>query len=430
MKPTTDNLKLSTTKGQAMVIASLFFLMISMTITFGVVQPVTGQIVSTRSIEKGVESLYAAEGVSADVTYRLVKGLSVDTTETIDYGEIQATATTTTVFDGKEVEATGNSLSHTRKNRTHLTTGSGVSFNYGMQSGEGGVVLENSSSVRGNVYSNGPVTGSGNTIKGDVISAGVNGLVEDIYATSSVYAHTIQDSTIDGDAHYQTISGTTVNGTLYPASEDLATSSLPISDEMIAEWEAEAEAGGVISSPCEYEIDTDVTIGPIKIDCDLEINGSPTVTLAGPVWVKGDIEIENSAVIRVSPSLSGKSVPIIADNPSDRSDSSSISLENSAVFQGSGANSFVVFISQNNDAENGGDNVAITMKNSATGDVLVYAGHGEISLQNSVNVKEVTGWRIRTKNSAEVLYETGLANLLFTGGPAGGYTFDSWREIE
>ena len=123
-------------------------------------------------------------------------------------------------------------------------------------------------------------------------------------------------------------------------------------------------------------------------------------------------------------------MPIIADNPSDRSDSSSISLENSAVFQGSGANSFVVFISQNNDAENGGDNVAITMKNSATGDVLVYAGHGEISLQNSVNVKEVTGWRIRTKNSAEVLYETGLANLLFTGGPAGGYTFDSWREIE
>lgn len=430
MKLETYNFKLQTTRGAAMIIAALFFLMISITITFGVVHPVTSQIIVTRSIEKGMQSLYAAEGVSADVTYRLVKNLTVDTTETIDYGGIQATATTTTVFDGKEVTATGNSATYTRKSRTHLTTGSGVSFNYGMQAGEGGVILENSSSVRGNVYSNGSVVGSGNTIKGDVISAGASGFVAGVYATSSVYAHTIQDSTVDGDAYYQTISETTVNGNLYPSSEDLATSSLPISAEKIAEWEAEAEAGGVLSSPCPYKITSNVTIGPKKINCDLEISGSPTVTLTGPLWVKGNIEIKNTATIKVSQTLSGVSIPIIADNSSDLGDSGRITLQNSAVFEGAGENSYIVLISQNNDAETGGSNKAITVKNSVNGDVLVYAGHGEISLENSIDVKEVTAWRIRLKNSAEVIYETGLANLLFTGGPGGGYVLDSWREVE
>jgi len=430
MKLETYNFKLQTTRGATMIIAALFFLMISITITFGVVQPVTSQIIVTRSVEKGMESLYAAEGVSADVTYRLVKNITVDATETIDYGGIQATATTTTVFDGKEVTATGNSATYTRKSRTHLTTGSGVSFNYGMQSGEGGVILENSSSVRGNIYSNGPITGSGNTIFGDVVSAGSSGLINNIHATSSAYAHTIQSSTVDGDAYYQTISGTTVQGTLYPGSSDLATSSLPISDELIAGWKAEATAGGTITSPCEYKITADVTIGPQKINCDLEISGSPTITLTGPLWVQGNITIKNSAIIRVDASLSGKSVPIIADNPSDPDASGIISLENSVSFQGSGANSFVVFISQNNDAETGGGGAAITMKNSVTGAVLVYASHGEIALENSINVKEVTGWRIRIKNSAQVLYETGLTSLLFTGGPAGGYSFDGWREVE
>ena len=44
-------------------------------------------------------------------------------------------------------------------------------------------------------------------------------------------------------------------------------------------------------------------IGPVKINCNLKIKGSPTVTIAGPAWVVGNIEIENSPIIKLASSL-------------------------------------------------------------------------------------------------------------------------------
>ena len=418
--------------GQALIIAALFFLAISLTVGLGITHPVLNQMESVRAETRGTEAFYAAQGISDDVAYRLLNGMSVDTTETIDYGGYRATATTTSVSDGKEVAAAGSRDSYVRKSTMHLTSGSGASFRYGMQSGEGGIVLENSSSISGNVYSNGTVEGAGsNLIKGDVVSAGPSGRIEGVHATSSAYAHTIDDSTIDKDAYYQTISNTTVLGTLHPGSEDQATTTLAISDARVAEWESNAAAGGTISSPCPYTIDDDITIGPKKIACDLEITGSPTVTLGGALWVTGNVKIKNTATIRVASTLGGKSVPVIADKPSNQTTSSAISLENSVTFEGSGSpNSFVLMLSQNKDAEQGGSEQAIDVKNSVNGDLLVYAGHGEIRLQNSINVKEVSAYRIRLKNSAEVRYETGVASLIFTAGPTGGYTLDKWREVE
>lgn len=452
MKLTTDNLpacagtpacapragksagrQLTTNRGQALFIAAIFFLIISLTIVVGVVTPVINHVESARATLRGAQSLYAAEGVSQDVLYRLAKNMPVDAAETITYGAGSATATTTTVFDGKEIVSGGNRDGFLRKNKVHLTTGSGVSFNFGLQSGEGGIVLENQSSVAGSVYSNGPVVGSErNLIKGDVVSAGQSGRVHGVHATSSAYAHTIEDSTIDKDAYYQSIADTTVLGVLYPGSPDQATTTLPISDAQIAKWEADAEAGGTISSPCPYKITDAATLGPKKIACDLEISGTNyTLTLAGHMWVTGDITIKNNPTLKVAPSLGGASVALIADNPANRTTSSKIESDNSAVFEGSGsAGSFVLLLSQNRSAEDGGSETAINIANKAGGALLAYAGHGEILLQNTVMLKEVTAYKIHLKNSAEVHYESGLVSTLFTSGPGGGYEFDGWREIE
>ena len=418
--------------GQALFISAIFFLIISLTVALGVSTPALNQVEAVRASSRGSEALYAGEGAAQDVLYRHIKGMPVDPAETIQYANGSATANTTTVSDGKEIVTVGESGSFTRKSKTHLFLGSGASFNYGTQSGEGGIILENSSSIVGNVFSGGSIEGAGNNvIKGDVVSAGPSGRIEGIHATSSAYAHTIEDSLIDKDAYYQTISDTTVLGVLHPGSPDQATTTLPISDAQITAWEADAEAGGVISSPCPYKIESDMTIGPKKIACDLEITGSPTVPLGGAVWVTGNVKIKNAATIKVSSSLGGKSVPIIADKLSNQTTSSKITLENSVVLQGSGtAGSYVLLLSQNKSAEQGGSEQAIDVKNSVNGDLLVYAGHGEIQLQNSIAVKEVSAYRIRLKNSAEVIYETGLANLIFTAGPSGGYVFDSWREVE
>src|SRR6185369_8461415 len=120
-----------------------------------------------------------------------------------------------------------------------------ISFHYGIQAGMGGFSLNNSSSITGNVFAGGPVTGTGNNfVYGDVVSSGASGLVYGIHATSSVYAHTIgiagTATTIDKDAYYTTKTNTTVSGTLHPNSPDQPTVDLPITDTQIAEWESEA----------------------------------------------------------------------------------------------------------------------------------------------------------------------------------------------
>lgn len=369
-------------------------------------------------IEKAVYELNQSGGYAGETNTALGTGTFTTTMVNIDANTKRITST------AYVPNSTAPKATRVVK-ATVVIDASVVSFQFGVQAGDGGVRLENNASIRGNLYSTGPVIGqNSNIVRGDVISAGPTGLIDAVYATSSGYAHTIRNSTIDKNAYYQSISNTTVGGTSYPGSPDQATSSLPITDAQIAEWENAAVAGGTISSPCPYEISTSRTIGPTKINCDLKITGSPTVTLAGPIWVKGNITISNSPTIKVAASLGGSSVSVIADNPADQINSSSIELQNSALFEGSGSpGSYVLFVSQNKSAEQGGDEEAIDVKNTVSGALLVYAGHGDISLENNINLKEVTAWRITVKNSAEVVYESGLANALFSSGPGGSWAY-------
>lgn len=136
-----------------------------------------------------------------------------------------------------------------RKVKCGARYGVGASFNFGMQSGNGGINMLNSSIVTGNVFSNGPITGSGNVIRGNiVVAAGASGgSIVSIHATGSAWAHTITSATIDKDAYYQSIVGSTVSGSVcvnahcHPGSADQATATMPIPDSMIHTWETDIQ---------------------------------------------------------------------------------------------------------------------------------------------------------------------------------------------
>lgn len=418
--------------GQALITAIIFFLFISTTITLGVANPVLHQLSISNDLVRSKNSYFLSESLSEDIVYRLKTGKQVGTSESLTLNGETATAALSDILGGKQIISTGNFSDSVRKIKTDLLMGSGVSFTYGVQVGAGGLNISNSASVEGNVFSNGPIIGQNtNLIKGDVISAGAGGLIDGIHATSSAYAHTIRDSQVDKDVYYQVISGTTVGGVSYPNSPDQAASPLPISDALIADWEAAAADGGTATcSGDSYNISGSVTLGPQKIPCNLYINGSDRLYLTGPLWVTGNIQFSNTSKVTVHSSLSGKTVAIIANNPFNQTSSSRIFASNSVEFQGAGANSYILLISQNKSAEQGGGEEAIEVSNSVTGKVLVYAGHGKIEISNSVNLKEVTAYRIEINNSAKVIYETGLANLLFSAGPSGGYTIDKWKETQ
>lgn len=418
-------------KGQAVFTSVVFLMFISLTIVLTFGASIMANISLVKNLLESKKSFFLAESGAEDLAYRTLNGRNYSSQETLIVDGHYATTTIVSVDSDQEIMSIADVLENIRKVKINLTAGSSASFNYGVQVGDGGLVMENNSSVSGNVYSNGRIQGSNsNLVKGDVVSAGPSGSIDGIYATSSAYSNTIIDSTIDKNAYYQTISGSTVGGVLYPGSPDQSAREFPISDDLISQWKQSAESVQIINSPCPYVVNSDTTLGPTKINCSLDIRGDPTVTIGGPVWVNGNITIQNTAIIQLDPSLTNRSVAIIADNPSNRTSSSKIDLKNSATFFGADGNSFVLFISQNNSAESGGNEKAITIQNSANGDVMLFSGHGEILLQNSVSLKEVTGYRIRLQNTAEVIYESGLASLLFESGPSGGFSINSWREIK
>lgn len=421
--------------GQVLLGVTVLFTVIITTLILGLVSPIIRQVEIGNDLATSKQSYFAAEALAEDLVYRFNAGKQTAANESLSVGGADATATVTAGLNTQVISATGTLQSLKRVVKISLQRGDGISFHYAVQSGNGGFELKNSSSISGNVYSAGPVVGSGNMIRGGVVSTGASGLVYGIHATSSVYAHTIgassQATTIDKDAYYATTKiNTTVSGTSYPGSTDQPTVALPISDSQISDWESDAAAGGTISS-CDgsgnYTINSNITLGPKKITCNLIVKNA-TLTVTGPLWVVGNITTASNPTIKMDPSLGGQNVAIIADNAADRSGSGIIDINTGTIFQGSGsAGSYVFMISQNNNAETGGDEDAITLSQSSSA-LVAYASHGQITLSQTANASETTGYKIVLTQSAQVTYDGGLPTTVFESGPSGGYAITGWGE--
>lgn len=417
-------------RGNALLISVLFFTVVSSAFIFGISTPILKQVKISKETFDSKKSYYTANGSLEDVVYRINNAKQVSSTETISLNGVYATTTTVDVSGGKEVTSSANFKDNIRKIKASLVSGDGFAFNYGIQTGLGGFELENSSYVTGNIYSSGPVTGSLNYIFGNVVSSGSSGLVDDIVSIGNTYAHTIRDSIIFGNAYYTTKTGTMVFGSSYPNNPDQPDMALPITDTDIEDFKTQALSGGTISSPCPYNITSTVTLGPKKINCDVNISSSADVTLNGNIWVSGNIVISNSAILRVSSSLSGQSIAIVADNPSNRSTGSTVDVKNTTQFIGSGTGSFIFLISKNTSASNGGSEEAVSMENSSSGSLVLYAPYGLVTIKNSASLKQVTAYKIKAKNSSNVVYSTGLSSVLFNSGPSGGFDITSVKEVE
>lgn len=426
--------------------------MASISLTAMLARATYTDISTLNSLRISKQSFLAAEAFAEEVAQRHVFGTySIDTYETLNFGAITGYATSTIdlVNDVLTIEAQGTIKNVVRKVQIVLSIGTGSAFNYGLQAGNGGITLANSSRIIGNVYSNGPVSGSGNSseVLGDVVSAGSAGYLFDIHTTGSAWANTIEDSDIDGELNTESVLTDITNvvgppdiRNYYGPGNDLATTSFPIADDLVAEWKQSIEDTGTVIPASDpdcldngiYTIDDPATLGNVKIECDLEVKhqgNPPTVlTLTGPIWVEGSIELKGPD-IRVTPSLGRRSVQIIADNESDRTTSSKIKILTSSDFYGSGdSRSYIMLLSMNNAAENSNPDIAIDVAQSADGSLIVYAGHGLIEVGNGVDLKEITAYQINVAQNSEITYESGLQDLIFTSGPGGGYSIDDWSE--
>lgn len=179
-------------KGAALLIAVLFFLIISITIVVGS----TGSVVADRKMAQNLitskASYFTSEAGNEDAMHRIKKGKQISNPEITLLNDGTVSVTVTDSGGGeKEIIAEGNVSNNARNTKTSVTTGEGFDFFYGAQVGEGGLEMESNASVQGvggasgNVYSNGPVIGeNGANVTGSLTVA--TSITENVQARSLV----------------------------------------------------------------------------------------------------------------------------------------------------------------------------------------------------------------------------------------------------
>ena len=160
-------------KGAAMMILVFFFVFISVVTLAGIINPVVRESRVASNLFASKKSYFLAESGTEDAIYRIRNNKQISATETLSLdGDSATVSITTTGNNQKQIDSIGDSNSRQRKISVDVTTSTGVSFNYGLLAGIGGVDLSGGGTINGNVYANGPIVGDSSAIiTGTAISA-------------------------------------------------------------------------------------------------------------------------------------------------------------------------------------------------------------------------------------------------------------------
>jgi hypothetical protein len=180
MKPSFYYLYKRTNRGMAMLISVFFFLAILLTIVLGVAVPIVKQIQIGNELYRSKQSYYLAAAGVEEALYRLQEGMGIASGDTLAFNNGTTTMTVTNTASGRTIESQADYNDAVRKVQAQVIAGIGASFNYGVQSGNGGFVMSNNAGVYGNVYSNGDIIGSSGTfVTGSAIAANSISLTTD-----------------------------------------------------------------------------------------------------------------------------------------------------------------------------------------------------------------------------------------------------------
>lgn len=162
-------------KGFVMLLTAIVFMLVSLIIVFGLATPIIKQILISRDIWNAKQSYYLSEAGIEDVLFRIkdsVYSRNVGLSETLSLDDFSTVTYISNTANGRTLRSESNKNDYEKHIESKLIQGSGVSFNYGIQAGNGGLTITGGSSINGNVYSNGDILGgSGIHIYGSAIAA-------------------------------------------------------------------------------------------------------------------------------------------------------------------------------------------------------------------------------------------------------------------
>jgi hypothetical protein len=242
-------------------------------------------------------------------------------------------------------------------------------------------------------------------------------------STDIVWSSSIKHISTPGKIYCQVSSNNAGGKTCDTSRSNPETLPMPVSESNIDQWKSEAESGGSTST---LNIDwRGGVIGNKKITGNLTVSGGGTLLITGTVWVQGYITVSGGGKIKLSPSLGPNSAVILTDKYAK--------IDGGGSFEGSGTTgSYPVVVSTSvcpsttPCAEN---NSAISLSGGA-GAVVLIAPFGKININGGSGARAVTADSIYISGGGIVTYETGLANLSFSSGPSGGWSINSWGELE
>lgn len=441
-----DNLK-ERQKGQATLTMVLALLSTTTVIVVALGFLTFNEVKKLNNVVKSAQSYYAAEAGVEDAILRVKSKMSYASGYSLSVGDGSALVELTGPLDDLTIVSKGNVYNRIRKVAVNIVAEpatENVDFNYGVQVGDGGLVMKANSEVSGGVYANGPITGPvgagpGNIpiIKGDAFSAelagttGINKVKVQLSAPGetdgNASANTIRDTTVDGTLYCQTGSGN--NKPCDPSEPDPDKEDLPITDSQIASWQSWAEQGGE-TGPVTISGGSTQTLGPIKINGDLLIQSNATLVVSGTIWVTGNIDIGSNSLVLLASAYGPDSSGVVLA-------SGKVNIESNITICGSNGgtsgscnpeNGSYLMLITNDPSTLDADPAMVADSNILTS--VLYAHRGAIKLNSNVHVKEVTGYSLILESNATVTFETGLASVVFSSGPGGSFNINSWIEIE
>jgi Tfp pilus assembly protein PilX len=458
-------------KKGSILISSVIILTTLLAITLGVSSAVLSTNIKTAKAYRSVSALSYAEAGINKALWEINQAASSYTGESnnteLGGGAFDVELSVACGLNCKLIIATGyvpTKANYLAKKTVRVKvkdapSSTGLAFSYGVQAGPLGITMSNNSSISGvngsvgNVYSQGTLVGGNNTIvTGDVIMSGGGGKVDTVQVNGNIKAHHVLNSIIGADAYYQTIDNKTkVSGNLcpnshcHPGSPDQPDVPLPITNQMISEWETTAAAGGTITPPTgtltleNNPATGEVALGPKKIDGNLEAAIGTRLRITGTLWVTGNINLANNMTIVLDPGYGNMGGLILADSPTEKANRGKISNGNNVKVCGS-----VSFVDCENNIPHPDNkssvmflstkigptisDPAIVASNNSTS-VIYYATVGMLEVANNATLKAFTGGGLHLSNGANVIYDQGLASSQFSGGPGGSWVPVEWQII-
>jgi len=260
-----------------------------------------------------------------------------------------------------------------------------IAFNYGVQVGTSGLSMGQSSQVVGSVFSNAQ----------DGVKKSIDGN---------------QSSSITGDAYAAgTIS--TPYPTVPPGKkhENQSPSTMPTVDYQ--HWKETAAAGGVIDCTqtpplCNLTGGGTDIIGNKKYIGNLTLGQSKFVTMNGPVYVTGNLDMGQSSRINLDNSYGSDSAVLILDGTIDIGQSAQINPTNATP------KGYIMLVTTTTD----------TIDISQSGvNAIFYALNATISLGQSTHATAIIAKGLTLGQSAVLTYDQGLASTGFSSGPGGSW---------